>query len=529
MADGRSFRLLVIGLLGALIAGIGLNFWLDWRQQTRLDQLDVSVMSPETLQRVEKSVYLVVVDGEAAGTAWVANQECGILVTNAHVAQVFDPKKKMTVKAPYTGTEYEVKSVKPHAGYAAFEQTVNEYGPMPRSEGPLTASTPIPIIPGYDAALLNLTADCSRERPVGLAPALQIADQEELGSIHPGDPIALVGYPAGGAATEGVEQITVLPRALLGTVRAITSFIPAGAADAPVESRQAILNSIPATDGTSGSPTINVHGHVTGVLSYVVGGFLQSGERISTRADVVRELLAGTDFAKTDQAYRPRWQRQLKQFDPLKTWVESYLTRRAKVLARIKGKGASIRSITRFDARLGEMDVFPEISFRTKDGLEVKVTPIEEYGQFQRLELALDPALNHLLLVASYNFNCSGNFWPMSFAFRNVASKKFTVVPTQRRPMQAFPARSSKSGKYDVFFARPYSAYCESKDPSFSYYVASWEEGDRVSALDRAQGLLDDFAKNAKGLLDRALGFLTPRRTQPDINRQTEPGEPGIF
>lgn len=536
----RGVQALAVALLLAVGAGTAYNFWRGERQAERLDGISISFLRPEVLRSIEQSVYLVLLDGRPLATAFVNDARCGVFITNAHVAKFFDPKKKMTVKAPHTGREFEIKAAVEHAAHKAFEDQVERYGPISFQKDRSEKGTGVPILPGYDVALLKTEAECPPTPPEGLAPALPLASAKELMGLRAGDPVALVGYAGSGSTTSWGEDEIVLPRTLTGSLRAISSFVPtlAGSPTASVEINQALLHSISTVGGMSGSPVINAAGRVIGISYLRIGPLLGTGERVAIRGDVTAELLAGKDQTRVDEFYRATWAKQLGQFESVDAWAPRRLTRLIEERAAQSKKKAIIHEVQRFDARLGDLEDKLEVKFRVNgEGAEKTATISRAKHRFYRAPpLALDPKLNHLVVALNYHMTFQGGWCPIAFASRNAASDRFDEEAASISPARLFLKGAATNPAYDFVFFRP-DTYrfsngttdtCDSEYNNFKYFVASWEEADEVSALDKAQGFLDRLGESAKRFLDRALGFLAPQREQPDEGRQSEPAEPGI-
>jgi S1-C subfamily serine protease len=294
--------LLAILALGGLLA---FNFYLDqgggapggpkW-----IEELSSAVMLPDTIQRAERSVYLVVGSNFTA-TAFLVDSKCGIFATNAHVADgVAESRDPVYVKQANTGKTFEIGSVKIHPARALFTKLVDEYGPFLDPSTVELQALPVPL--AYDAALLYAKGiTCEAPGELASLPDLKIASRESLVALKAGDPIALIGFQGHGTTTKDVEWLTVSPRIEVGHVRAIGSYIPTPAGDAAGSQRlkQMVLHTLSTTHGTSGSPMINHEGQVIAVNQ----GAASTGdeedervlERIGHRADIIAELMSGEE------------------------------------------------------------------------------------------------------------------------------------------------------------------------------------------------------------------------------------------
>ncbi|REJ68729.1 MAG: hypothetical protein DWQ31_07095 [Planctomycetota bacterium] len=278
------------------------------------------------LKRATPSVYLVLSqngrDVSPMATAWVVDRERGLLATNGHVAEGFRGAGTMVVRStsdpPVT---LEVESAETHPGYSQFLRLWYEYDPTTRL-GNVAAERVASAGPACDVALLKV-ADPDR-----LAPALPLADADELGRLEPAYPVGYVGFPMEGIVLGGVNAQAPAPTRHMAYVTALTTYF--GEERAPLDRRLLVQHAMPSAGGASGSPIINRDGKVVAVHNAGnVIGVTKQGRRIKSganiqygqRADLVRELLQGTaDANQFDR--RTQWERDIARFYRRRTDLE---------------------------------------------------------------------------------------------------------------------------------------------------------------------------------------------------------------
>ncbi len=359
--SSRGLRRLVLALAAlvlAVAAGIGAVTVTERREMARL--LDDMYREPGAqaesrlaarLRDAARSVYLVAAKDDYGispfGTAWVVGD--GVLVTSAHVAEVFSQMGDgltMVVRGRAGGGgDLAVTGLTLHPDYRRFEDAWRSYGPFAAGAG--GESRPITEAGGYDVALIYV-AEADRAK---LAPPLMLAPDSDLSALEPGDLVGYVGFPVESAALGGVNLDDPEAQLQIGRLTALTDFFLVKSEPAD---RHLLQHSLPVQGGASGSPVVDGRGQVVGVLS---GGNLveidDQGTRVPTgvgvnfaqRADLVRELLAGTAGDRA-QARAEYWQRRLKRYQnevdmAVQDWAASHGTAVAPPpLAQFDGRTA---------------------------------------------------------------------------------------------------------------------------------------------------------------------------------------------
>lgn len=245
----------------------------------------------ETAARTARSVYCVMrtnPGGAAAvGTAWVVDRDAGLLATNAHVAAEFRPGVTVVRASGAGGRDLRVEAARLHPAYAAFGDQLTRFY---KALGTVRQNPAQRVMRGFDVALL-VVAEADR---AALAPDLPLQGVEAIQGLAAGAACATVGFPA--------EDIGFNPerpqhKTHLGNVVALTDFFYA--AGSPAES-QLVHTSMPVAGGASGSPVVDEHGRVIGLISSANFLAAKNGRRIpligttyAQRVDTLHELLDG--------------------------------------------------------------------------------------------------------------------------------------------------------------------------------------------------------------------------------------------
>ena len=247
------------------------------------------------------------------GTAWP--YQPGILVTNAHVAVLFDRLRRgetLIVRAPGGGEDHTVTGGRLHPGYLEFKAFLDEAKEKSTGFRAMTKGLAMPS--AYDVAVLEVDGGDS------LGPGLEIAPGP-ADAVVPGASLAFAGYPLEGVAGQRLAQISPTPQLQFGAVTSTTDFFLFGDDEA---NAFLVQNSLPAAGGASGSAVVNKDGLVVAVLS---GGTVVStgaGRTPSAvllnyaqRADLVAAALDPSLFDAA--AARARWEEMLARFDTHET------------------------------------------------------------------------------------------------------------------------------------------------------------------------------------------------------------------
>ena len=492
----------------ALSVGLAINFVADRERDRR--EASRAFIQPETIRRTEDSVYIVTIEDEHLGTAWLLDRDCGVFVTNAHVAESFDPDNlNLSVKAPHTGKAYRVAAMEVHPATQPFVDVVDQFGPMSRHRWRGRAGRAIAVIPGYDLALLFLTDDCSSMKPVDLGPALKIASSPTIANVAPGDPIAAIGFPGSRTSTSAREDETVIPRSEVGSIRALIPYIP----DSSMQSadrflpEDTIAHTLNIVGGNSGSPMINVDGNVIGIIFWQHIG----GEGYGLNAELVRQMRALPNPEWQLEEKMAEWQAELETFASAHEWLEGRATERIERYARHRQKTPIDISSDTHTGKFGRYrKSFPFTVHSTTDGDTPPPEPrqvetqnekedeefsIDRPGRYFRTQLKLSPNRHHLIAAVDYDFSAINNLCPIEINLRKVNEVETLKRSKGVRPrVYLEPGLNETNETIDIVFRRLEDPseenrhiYCGRETPHFHYVIASWDETDLVSGLDIAK------------------------------------------
>jgi hypothetical protein len=342
---GRRGQRLALAALGIVLIVAAAVIWLSRSYSKRIDVALAEPQLGDALNKSIPSVYLVLIqDGnkflKRLGTAWVVDQQKGLLATNAHIAEEFQELEKakngsrMVIHAPVAGDQLlAVDRVQIHPGYDAWHKLWTQFEPVEQTSAVAYQSV-ASFGAACDVALIHV------ENSAALAPALQVADAKTLNGLKAGEPLGLVGYPVEELALGGATIDDPIPTVQFGHLVRMTNYF--GVVDVSPEDRFLVSHSAPATGGASGSPLINRRGEVVAINSagnilplYGPGdggevkivGRIPSAALINfgQRIDLVNELLSGTADERLKPA-RQEWEQAFnKHFRPRRATARSAL------------------------------------------------------------------------------------------------------------------------------------------------------------------------------------------------------------
>lgn len=261
------------------------------------------------IAKFQNSVFLVdEVDsaGSSHGgaTAWVVALPNGrkVFATNAHVAlMLLDARKKgykLVVRSPVAPyREYEITDAAVHPAYVAFNNAMVDAEKKANS-GLLRQ---VDVSPAYDVAVL-IPAEQD-----GLPDAIPLAPAKRLDTLHAGEPVAFVGYPAENLVNFDVRAPASTSQ--VGIITSVRNFFLTSDGGPP----QLLEHSLPSAGGASGSPIFDNTGRVIALLSGGNNIASKDGRipnaalvNFAQRVDLLRDLLEGTADGKLD-GYKKQW------------------------------------------------------------------------------------------------------------------------------------------------------------------------------------------------------------------------------
>ena len=289
-------------ILGAVVAVVILGgafaYWkLSGQVQPIYANAGAGTDFSTVIAKYQKSVFLVD-EVDAAGisrggaTAWVVALPDGrkAFATNAHVGELLAEARRnhyrLLVRSPESSHhEYEIVDATIHPAYAAFTAMLAAADKQ-ASSGMIRE---VELSPAYDVAILI------PDKQDGIPDALPLAGDKALSTLHAGEPIAYVGYPAENLVSFDVNAPT--PTSQVGIITSVRTFFLTEEGGP----EQLIEHSLPSAGGASGSPIFNRDGQVIALLS---GGNNISNKEagripnaalvnFAQRVDLLRDLIEG--------------------------------------------------------------------------------------------------------------------------------------------------------------------------------------------------------------------------------------------
>ena len=288
----------------------------DTMRATMSEQVEGTFPSTDFLRAAAFAVILEDGNGlsRVVATAWPL--QAGMLVTNAHVAEVMDrlkPDEHLFVRKPDSTQDIAVTGKRVHAGYDAFNNFVDQATTTSAGFESLTAGAAMPS--AYDVAILDV------DPKADLGDYLAVADDPSV--LAAGAPLAFAGYPIEGTGAQKLAQLSPNPVLQFGRVTALSDYFLLHT-DRP--NAFLVENSLPATGGASGSPIVDASGKVVAILS---GGTvdIRNGVRspsavmlnYAQRADLIGGVLDPASFDLA--AAKAQWEDALKLFDGHETTI----------------------------------------------------------------------------------------------------------------------------------------------------------------------------------------------------------------
>ncbi|HEY0299870.1 MAG TPA: serine protease, partial [Rhizomicrobium sp.] len=347
------------------------------------------------IAKYQKSVFLVdAVDGagtsHGGATAWVVALKDGRkgFATNAHVGGMLADARKnkwrLVVRSPDTAhREYTIVEAVIHPAYAAFNAMLADADRRANS-GMLRA---VELSPAYDVAILI------PDSQDGIPDALPLARDNVLATLHAGQPIAFVGYPAENLVA--FDASAPAPTSQVGIVTSVRTFFLTAEGGPP----QLIEHSLPSAGGASGSPIFDSHGQVIALLSGGNNIASKDGRipnaalvNFAQRVDLLRELIDGTAGDNLD-AHKAVWADGVARWSRppeglAAVYAKSFEETEGK-LTSIAHEGATGPADPLFDKRSSRA-----YDFALADGIRYLVTAYTSAGKPLRLVVydAADPA-----------------------------------------------------------------------------------------------------------------------------------------
>lgn len=464
--------------------------------QSKADAALSAVIEPEILAQAQRSVYLIVVNGSARGTAFVIDRERGLLATAAHTAASLpldDPTASVIILNRATRKGMRVNSVKLHAGFGAFRELVEDHQPI-RGNSSIYSPQAVPLRDlAFDAGLITIDALDPETNENMLGPDLKIAGEDKLLAMEAGAPIAVIGYPFD-TLDDGFAPDSAISRVERGVIAAMTPPLDSVEENRDPVIANLIIHRLATAGGNSGSPVLNAVGEVVGIHTHGIVSPASNGDGAAQRAEVLYDLLDhDREESRLEKTFFPSWKRILGHWSraedalPWSFYME---------YARPNEEPAPlVRVLTAidplpFDRAVERLNFETEAESRVVDAPDVKgATPtdgnkentiaksgssfhIKSPGQYAEVWRTVDRSRDHVLFAFDYSLRSTRGFCPVSAYYRKKGETRLRIMKSRASFELYLPADGNAVEDYQIVLRR--NPKCDPLSDEFFVASVSW-------------------------------------------------------
>ncbi len=472
------------------------------------------IIAPETLSAATKSVYLIVVNGKARGTAFVIDRDKGLLATAAHTADslaINDKNANIYLLNRNSETKFSVTSKHLHAGFGTFRALVEDYQPI-RKNSSVYAPEAAPLRDlAFDAALITVNPFDAETGENRLGPDLPIASEENLLALEAGAPIAVIGYPYD-TLDDGFSPDAATSRVERGVIAALTPPLDSAAEHPDPVIANLIIHRLGTAGGNSGSPILNASGQVIGIHTHGIESPSSNADGAAQRAEVLYDLLSPErEQKRLSEIFLPAWRRTLTYWaraeDALSWSFYMEYARPGEIPAPkidiVESVAAppfqhSVEKLN-FESpaesrKLEASDIKPATA--TADSAisaEQSAFVIREPGEFAEFWRTVDRSSEHVLFAFDYSLRSKIGFCPLTAYWRKKGDTRLQVVRGRASFELHLPALDGNTVEdYQILLRR--KSGCDPISAEFITGAVSWPAPakDNIQTVSFSPGDVED-------------------------------------